>query len=679
MKSLEARGKPRRGTFATMALLLALLPVATAAQSPGDLRESAIAERVLDRYRDLLEQETLAFTISQAVDVASELHPEVRLNRERLAEFPSLVREARSPYLPQLDLNLQFAQTRDPGFRNSPFFSRLIDDPGASPFGGGDVGDFGGAFTFGTYLWNFQASQVVWSFGLRPALRGVEVGRLRVEADLQEVQNRVARDTATRLYSWLLGLRTRDVLRQAVETSERGLALARDRVELGAAARLDVLRARVQLSRLRRQLSDAEDSLAVERAGINALVGREQSKAIEVLDALELPDPLPRVLPAEALMELAGQQRPTLRQFGHDRELLDVQTSLALADARPEVRASASYGINTFTLENTHDMALHNWNAGVSLTWNLFDGFGSGSRVASLRSQVTQNDWEQNEYESTLEVTLRNATANWAAALTAIEEATLALEEAAETERVATEELEAGAATPYLVMETAQAPPGRGTRESPAHPRRPERPGGVEVPRRLPRERPAFGDRRHGSRPRRGCFGSWALDARIGGRTVKVTANLKTPTSGWFRPLPFLALGTAPLLLVERRLRPGRRLRGRAGNGRRRGPGHSSDRECRRHRPRLPGRRARNLGPAGAAGGSAGVLGTWRGGRGSALPTRGTGWNGARCWPGSVPTCCGRRWPKPRRNSRARAWITCRHSNWSSARRVPCRTFWGRK
>jgi outer membrane protein TolC len=462
MKSLDAHGDRRWEPSVVMALLLALLPVAAVAQSAGEQRESAITDRVLDQYRDLLGQETLAFTIAQAVDVASELHPEVRLNRERLAEFPSLAREARSPYLPQLDLNLQFAQTRDPGFRNSPFFSRLIDDPGASPFGGGDeggfgAGDFGGAFTFGTYLWNFQASQVLWSFGLRPALRGVEVGRERVEADLEEVQNRIARDTVIRLHSYLLGLRTRDVLRQAVETSERGLGIARDRLELGAGARLDVLRARVQLSRLRRQLADAEDALMVEQAGINALVGRDQTKAIEVLDALELPDPLPRVLPAEALMELAGQQRPTLRQFDIDRELLDVQTTIALADSRPEIRANASYGINTFTFDNTYDLALHNWNAGVSLNWSLFDGFGSGSRVASLRSQITQNDWEQNEYESTLEVTLRNATANWQAALTAIEEATLALEEAMEAERVAGEELEAGAATAYLVMETVQA------------------------------------------------------------------------------------------------------------------------------------------------------------------------------------------------------------------------------
>lgn len=463
MKSLDAQGKPRWKPWFVTALLLALAPAAAAAQSAGEARESAITDRVLDQYRDLLEQETLAFTIVQAVEVASELHPEVRLHRERLAEFPSLVREARAPYLPQLNLNLQFAQTRDPGFRNSPFFSRLIDDPGASPFGDGDdsgfggAGDFGGAFTFGTYLWNFQASQILWSYGLRPALRGVDVGRLRVEADLEEVQNRVARDTVTRLHSYLLGLRTVDVLQQAVETSARGLEIARDRLELGAGARLDVLRARVQLSRLRRQLADAEDVITVERAGINALVGREQSKAIEVLDELELPDPLPRVLPAEALMELAVEQRPPLRQYALDRELLDVQTNLALADARPEVRATASYGINTFTLENTYDMALHNWNAGVSLTWNLFDGFGAGSRVASLRSQVTQNDWEQNEYESTLEVTLRNATANWQAALAAIEEATLALEEAMEAERVATEELQAGAATAYLVMETAQA------------------------------------------------------------------------------------------------------------------------------------------------------------------------------------------------------------------------------
>lgn len=424
-------------------------------------RSEAPPERTLDQYRDLLEQETLAFTIAQAVEVATVLHPEVRRRRERLGEFPSLVGAERAEYLPQLDLTLQAAQTRDPGFRNSPFFSRLLDDPSAagdaSPFGGADPSTFGGAFTFGTYLWNFQLQQTLWSFRFRPAMRGVDLGRDLAATDLAEAENRIARDTAARLYAYLLGERTEAVLASALETRERSLELARDRLELGAGARLEVLRERVAVSRLRRQLADAEDALRVERAGINALVGREQDREIEVLDALELPDPLPRVLPPAALMEIAGLRRPQLRRYRLDRDLLTTQRELVAADSLPVLQANASYGINTFTVDNTYDLELHNWNAGVTLTWNLFDGLGRRSRAASLRSQETQSEWEQNEFESTLEVLLRQASAEWNGALAALEEATLALEEAAEAERVAEVERDAGAATAFLVREAAQA------------------------------------------------------------------------------------------------------------------------------------------------------------------------------------------------------------------------------
>ncbi len=451
--------RPCRRSLALGSLgALLVVPLAASAQPPAVPTVGVPADQVLDRYRDLIEQETLAFTIAQAVEVATLLHPEVRRLNEQLAETPVLRRAAMAPYLPQLDLDLQAAQTRDPGFRNSPFFSRLIEDPDAAAgFGGGDPSEFGGAFTFGTYMWNLSLSQTLWSFRLPPARRGVALQEALIQADIEEAQNRIARDTATRLYAYLLGLRTREVLARAVETRERGLSLARDRLDLGADSRLAVLRARVDLSRLRRQLADAEDALALERAGINALVGRDQNKEIEVLDELVLPEPLPRVFPAAALMELAGQERPALRRFGLDREVLAAEMSLAAADSRPEVRANASWGINTFTFENTYDLELHNWNAGVSLDWTLFDGLGSRSRIASLRSRQTQNEWEQNEYESTLEVLLRDATRDWQAALNAIEEATLAIEEAAEAERVAREELAAGVATPFLVLDTEQA------------------------------------------------------------------------------------------------------------------------------------------------------------------------------------------------------------------------------
>ena len=139
MKFLEAGGNCRRGILATMALLLALPPAAAAAQSPGqspgDSRESAITDRVLDQYRDLLAQETLAFTISQAVDVASDLHPEVRLNRERLAEFPSLVRRRVRPTCPSSTstCNSPRPATRDSG--TVPSFPGSSTIPAPRPSG----------------------------------------------------------------------------------------------------------------------------------------------------------------------------------------------------------------------------------------------------------------------------------------------------------------------------------------------------------------------------------------------------------------------------------------------------------------------------------------------------------------------------------------------------------------
>ncbi len=448
------RGRPRSGLLLALALAAAaLIPTSVGAQTGATL-----TNEVLDQYRDLIGQETLPFTIAQAVEVAQLLHPNVRRSAERLEEFPHLVREARAPYLPQLDLTLQALETRDPGFRNSPFFSRLIEDPeaaGDSPFGD-DPEAFGGAFTFGTYGWNFQLSQTLWSFRFRPAMRGVDIGRRIAEVDLAEVKNLVARDTATSLYGYLLRERTRDVLQQAITTRERALRIAEDRLELGAGSRLDVLRARVGLSRLRRELQEAEDAVTVQRAAINALVGRDQDLAIQVLDPLTLPDPLPRVFPPEALMELAGEHRPELRRYRLDQDRLRLEQDLVSADSRPEVRANASYGISTFAMENTWDFSLHNWTAGVFVNWRLFDGLQTGSRAAGLRSQETQSEWDRSQYESVLEVDLRAAAASWRGALAALEEATLAVEEAREAERVAEEELAAGAATPLVVLESAQ-------------------------------------------------------------------------------------------------------------------------------------------------------------------------------------------------------------------------------
>ncbi len=442
--------------FCTVRLPLALLLLAGGTAFGGQTPEDPAAA-VLEQYRDLIEQETLSFTIAQAADAAVELHPEVRANRERFVELDSMMDEARASFLPRLELALSASETRDPGFSNSPFFSRLLDDPDAAAgFPGGDASSFGGAFTFGTYLWDLRLSQTLWSQRWLSQSAAVRAARDREALNLAELRNRIGRDTVQRLYSFLLASRTRDVLAEAVRVRERSLEVARDRLELGSGGRLAVLRAQVELARLRREVRATEEDLKVEQAGVNSLVGRNQELPIQVLDALQLPDPLPRLLPVPALMELAEASRPELDAYAKDRELLRIQQDLLTADMRPEIKGNASFGINSFAIGNTTEFHRRNWVVGASVNWTLFDGLGTRAQVAALQSQRTRNEWEQLEYESTLEVLLRDQVRRWNDALAAIEDARLALEESREAYRVARVERDAGAGIELMVLEAGQ-------------------------------------------------------------------------------------------------------------------------------------------------------------------------------------------------------------------------------
>ncbi len=73
------------------------------------------------------EAELVSFNLNEAVEVALHLNPEVLGERERTTELGGLVREAKAEALPQVSVNLQWHQNRDPGLRNSPFFSRIIE------------------------------------------------------------------------------------------------------------------------------------------------------------------------------------------------------------------------------------------------------------------------------------------------------------------------------------------------------------------------------------------------------------------------------------------------------------------------------------------------------------------------------------------------------------------------
>jgi HAE1 family hydrophobic/amphiphilic exporter-1 len=393
-------------------------------------------------------QELVSFTLNQAVELALRLNPEVLGERERTTELGQLVREAKSEALPQVSAHLEWRQNRDPGLRNSPFFSRIVEGGDGVPPEALD------AFFFANYVWSFDVSQPIYTFGrVSSAMRAAREERSGVSLDVREVENRISFDVARACYRYLLAEQNLKVLEAEKSSRSRQLDQVQARFELEDATRLDVLRARVTLANLEPEILAAENQLQISLASVNNTLGRPVSAPIEVLAELSVEEPAPVILRPEALLELAGLNRPELRRYAVDRSVLEARIGVESSEVKPQIRANASIGVNTFASSNVSDLALHTWAVGFSFNWKLFDGFRAQSQTGVLRSQISQNQYDESAFKNELSVLIKQANGTWLRSLQALEVTDLAVNEAREAERVAEESLKWGAATTLDVLE----------------------------------------------------------------------------------------------------------------------------------------------------------------------------------------------------------------------------------
>ena len=397
-------------------------------------------------------EDPLRLTLSEAVDRALDRNPESRRAREQVSELRELVREARSEALPKLDFASRWVRTRDPGLRNSPFFSRLIAGPEALP------PEALGAFQFDNYAWGFSLEQPLYTFGrVGAALRGARHELEGVHADVRGTELLLARDVALAWYDLLLTRRRLAVLESEGESRERQLQQVRDRLELEDATRLELLNAQVALANLGPRVVAARNATRVALARVNEAMGRPVVAEVEPIAGLELDDPLPAVPPLELLLARANAGRPELRRFGLDREVLQAAEDVTRSDLKPEIAATAAFGIDTFSTGNLTELDLHNWAVGVSVRWTLFDGLKTPAVVGQYRSQRRQSELLEESFRADLARQLQEARGTWLGAVEAIAAAELAVLGAKEATRVAEESYTWGAATLLDVLESERA------------------------------------------------------------------------------------------------------------------------------------------------------------------------------------------------------------------------------
>lgn len=183
---------------------------------------------------------------------------------------------------------------------------------------------------------------------------------------------------------------------KALEEAQESRRQAVVRTAAGLGLKSDELRAATQLAAMQQQKISAENNLTLARMQLALATGGQPGAEVETAETARLK------LPEEGLDGLIGaaqQHRRDLQAAERGKEQADAALLQVKAGFLPTVGAFGSWQMNDkdTAFGNEHD----SWMAGVSLKWNIFDGFrtwnGTGRAKAARSAAVEQLEQARKE------------------------------------------------------------------------------------------------------------------------------------------------------------------------------------------------------------------------------------------------------------------------------------------
>ena len=235
----------------------------------------------------------------------------------------------------------------------------------------------------------------------------------------------------------------------AVDAAESDRQRARARREVGLVTEADVLAVDVHRADMRQRQIAASGDLAVARMQLAEAVGLPLTDPVVPLRTV------PRPAPADGdpLVRDALTTHPDLRQADVHLQLADNGRRTARAALLPSVGVQAGWESNGATLGAQQS----SWVIGAEMRVNVFRGFADTARISEAAHAHARATAERERVERRIEVDVRGALAQLAAARAREDAGRAALSQARESQRIIRDRYEGGLASVTDVLRAAEA------------------------------------------------------------------------------------------------------------------------------------------------------------------------------------------------------------------------------
>jgi HAE1 family hydrophobic/amphiphilic exporter-1 len=371
-------------------------------------------------------------TIDRALEIAATRNEDLKVANERLRESQANVAQARAAFLPSLDLNFLYTPTQASPLLKIP---AGIFGPNEQTFRANLIRENVVRFDMSQPL--YTGGRLAHAYGAEAAAQ--EGSRLELERARHNLTLRVYET----FYAALMadqGVQTSD---EGVRIAERHLELAQVRYQAGSAARLDVLRAEVELANARARLIRARSNAEVSYQALRTVLSLPQNEQLQLSGTL---DEVPAIPPAAQLRE-AVNARPDIRAIGQQREAAERLVSLANAELKPTVAFSGNLQFQEDGVDGLFDGSNRSYQFGLAVRVPLFTAPTVAARKAAASARVMQAEHRSNAALDTARLELASASTELDAAREIVATQQKALELARESLGIAEVSYENGVIT----------------------------------------------------------------------------------------------------------------------------------------------------------------------------------------------------------------------------------------
>jgi outer membrane protein len=238
--------------------------------------------------------------------------------------------------------------------------------------------------------------------------RGVDLGTLGKAAAEQgaalsslQVENAVVQV----FYGILVTERAVGVIDRSIASLEQRLDATRKRYNNGLVSRFDVLSLDVSANAARTRRLDALSQLNRMRITMNRLLGLPLNRAVALRGELAYE---PHALRIDSLLVIARRERPDILMAQTQVEMARKQIALASTFDKPTLSVSANAGVRNGFFPNP-DVLRGNWNAGMTVTFPLFDGFRTSAQVRQAETALRTAELRTRDLGPAVELEIRQA------------------------------------------------------------------------------------------------------------------------------------------------------------------------------------------------------------------------------------------------------------------------------